>query len=206
MTDYQHINRDAFLAAVVRTIGHGRLREHQIAGFDEIVPEWAIASGMVWSLGSRRQLAYVLATIWHETAFTMQPIAEYGHGHGHAYGEVNHVTGHAYYGRGYVQLTWLRNYRDFSPLVGCDLVHDPDAALEPAIAARIAVLGMLNGMFTGRRLRDFITDNRCNFLEARTIINGHDRAAIIAMYASHFDAALETAEAAMPAPTPPATA
>ena len=57
--------------------------------------------------GRRRQLpeaGYVLATAFHETAETMQPIAEYGHGKGHPYGAVDQ-TGKAPYGRRFVRLT-----------------------------------------------------------------------------------------------------
>ncbi|TOE35570.1 hypothetical protein CGJ43_25525, partial [Vibrio parahaemolyticus] len=55
-------------------------------------------------------LAYVLATTYHETGHTMKPIEEWGKGQGRPYGEPDPETGQTYYGRGYVQLTWLANY------------------------------------------------------------------------------------------------
>ena len=61
-----------------------------------------------------RQIAYVLATILHETAATFLPIEEYGKGKGRVYGKKDPVTGHAYFGRGLVQLTWKKNYQPTS--------------------------------------------------------------------------------------------
>ena len=51
-----------------------------------------------------RWLAYILATDYHETAYTMQPIEEYGKGAGYDYGEPDPVTGEIYFGTGLVQL------------------------------------------------------------------------------------------------------
>ena len=56
-----------------------------------------------------RQRAYVLATAWHETAHTFQPVREIGQGRGRPYGKPGHL-GQIPYGRGYVQLTWEANY------------------------------------------------------------------------------------------------
>jgi len=46
--------------------------------------------------------------------------------------------GSGYYGRGYIQLTWERNYRAMGEALGLDLVKEPALALTPSIAARIA--------------------------------------------------------------------
>jgi murein DD-endopeptidase MepM/ murein hydrolase activator NlpD len=70
----------------------------------------------------QRWAAYMLATVWHETARPQQmgwlptwsPVPEVGKGQGKAYGTPHPVTGHTYYGRGYVQLTWIDNYAKFS--------------------------------------------------------------------------------------------
>lgn len=135
---------------------------------------------------STRDLAYVLATAYHETARTMQPIKEYGKGKGKVYGKVDPITGHAYYGRGLAQLTWLKNYQKAGEELGVDLVNNPDLALDPFIAVRILFQGMIEGWFTGKRLANYPGD----WKNARRIINGTDRAALIAGYAQHFYNAL----------------
>lgn len=45
--------------------------------------------------------------------------------------------GAKYKGRGFIQLTGKDNYRKYGERLGIDLVHDPERALEPEIAARL---------------------------------------------------------------------
>ena len=40
-------------------------------------------------------------------------------------------------GRGFVQITWEKNYQIFGGLIGVDLIEHPEAAMEPGNAARI---------------------------------------------------------------------
>jgi len=135
-----------------------------------------------------RMLAYVLATTYHETAATMQPIAEYGKGAGKSYGKPDPQTGQTYYGRGYVQLTWKENYQrqDTKLSLGGSLVKKADRALEPAIALEVIVGGMIDGDFTGKRLGQFFTDQLTDWYNARTIVNGYDKASTIAGYGEKF--------------------
>ena len=101
--------------------------------------------------------------------------------------------GYRYRGRGLVQITWKRNYQVFGDLLGLDLVAEPELAAEWPVAIRIMVEGMVHGLFTGKRLSDYITGERTDFVGARRIINGLDRAEIIAEYAAGFLALLEEA-------------
>lgn len=131
--------------------------------------------------------AYVLATIKHETAGTYRPIKEFGLGKGHSYGAIDLANGQAYYGRGYVQLTWKSNYEKFGKLLNIDLVNNPDLALTPDTAYDIIVIGMTQGLFTGKKLSDYITANSVDFVDCRRIINGMDKAQLIAGYATDFN-------------------
>lgn len=158
------------------------------------LPDWQkrpidllIAEGRVRGR-SDRDIAYVLATAHHETS-RFRRMEEYGRGRGKAYGNIVWLfdgKGVTYHGRGYVQITWLENYARMSMIVGRNLVSNPDLAAEHDIAAKIIWEGMIRGTFTGRSLADF-TDFRL----ARQIVNGMDRAELIAGYAESFLDALK---------------
>jgi hypothetical protein len=152
-------------------------------------------------------LAYMLATAWHETARTMQPIEEYGHGHGRQYGRPVGPYGKIYFGRGFVQLTWLSNYERAAAELGVDLVRFPEKALELGNATLILFASMELGWFTGKKLADYIGPNGADYVNARRIVNGTDLAEKIAGYARGFEAALRKAnygqvEQPSPAPEP----
>lgn len=134
----------------------------------------------------RNQLAYLLATAYHETAHTMKPVREYG---GETY--LRSKKYYPYVGMGYVQLTWLANYEKASKKLGVDFVSNPKLLLEPRYSAEIIVIGMKEGWFTGKKLSDYITLKRSDFTGARRIVNGTDRAALIAGYARSYDGLLK---------------
>lgn len=153
-------------------------------------------------------VAYALATTWHETAATMQPVKEYG-GSGYfkrmydpegtrpnvarVLGNTMPGDGVKYAGRGYVQLTGRTNYKRAGEAVGYPLLANPDLAMRADIAAEILRAGMIEGWFTGRKFATALPDaiaSREQFTKARRIINGVDRADKIAGYAVDFQAAL----------------
>lgn len=139
-------------------------------------------------------IAYCLASVHHETNQTFLPLREYGKGKGKPYGSNIDIDGsryhgldHIYYGRGYIQITWLSNYIKLGKLLGIDLVNDPDLALDPVVAAKILVVGCLRGIFTGKSLSDYIkTGKRLEFIRARRVVNGNDKSELIATYAEKF--------------------
>lgn len=139
--------------------------------------------------------AYALATAFHETAGTMQPIREYGRGKGRKYG-VAGKHGQVAYGRGYVQLTWDYNYAkaDKELALAGKLTGNYDLALDHCIAGKIMARGMAGGWFTSHKLADFLSTSgpgtRAQFKEARRIINGVDKADLIAGYAVAIQSAL----------------
>jgi putative chitinase len=180
------MDRKGFFDSVRNGPFPGALNQKQVDGMNAILDEWDKRE-----LTELSWLAYMLATAYHETAHTMQPIAEFGHGKGHKYGEP--VNGKIYYGRGYVQLTWDFNYKKMGTLLGVDLLDDPDLAMQPDIAAAILFEGMIRGSFTGKKLSDFLGNGKRDFFNARTIVNGHDRAQDIAGYANKFFDAVNAA-------------
>lgn len=151
----------------------------------------------------RNQTAYVLSTAYWETARKMKPVRETG---GEAY--LRSKKYYPYVGMGYVQLTWERNYRDWSNRIGVDFVKNPKLLLEPKHAVRILVEGMKLGTFTGKKLSDYITLQKSDFVNARRIVNGTDKASEIAKLAKDYDAALKAEGYGegkpVPAPSSPA--
>lgn len=184
-----------------------------------------------------KHLAYILASALHETGPKLQPIrenlnytsaarirqvwpsrfptaasaapfvrnpsklADKVYGDRADLGNTKPGDGSRFMGRGYIQITGRANYRKFG------LEASPDDALEPATALRIMFEGMERGLFTGKRLSDYI-NGKADYYNARAIVNADKAAngASIATKAKAFQAALEAAgytrQAAQPLPTP----
>lgn len=140
--------------------------------------------------------AYGLATAWWETNKTMQPVEEAYYLGDKAAAYRKGLRYYPWHGRGYVQLTWEKNFRWADEECGLcgKLLADPALAMQPEIAAQILVKGMEQGAFTGKRLADYLPLSGSAGLDAyksaRRIINGTDRAQDIAKIALTFDAAL----------------
>ena len=82
-----------------------------------------------------------------------------------------------------MQLTWKFNYKRYGEILGIDLVGNPDRAMEPAIACFILVHGFVHGVFTGKKLTDYIRPGKTDLINSRRCINGTDKAAKIATIA-----------------------
>jgi putative chitinase len=181
------IQRKYFFDSVRDSLFGGSLNQSQVEGLNTLL-DYAELHGV-----DDRHLAYILATAGLETGWTMQPIAEWGKGAGHSYGEPDPQTGQTYYGRGYVQLTHKSNYEKQDEKLGLKgrLVQNADLALDPEIAKKILFGGMRDGDFTSHCLDDHIickdpTTDTTDFYNARKIVNGLDRAQDIKNYAVKF--------------------
>ncbi len=126
----------------------------------------------------KTQIAYVLATVEHETNNTFKPVRE-------AYWltekwRKRNLKYYPWYGRGYVQLTWDFNYLRYQEILGISLLKEPDRAMEPAIACFILVHGFKHGVFTGKKITNYITKGQTDMIGARRCINGTDKSAKVA--------------------------
>lgn len=192
----------------------GKLTQRQVDGMNAILDAWEESR-----LSDLRFLAYILATAFHETGARMVPVREgFATSDAAARKAVNRLAerrgpesavakyakptgpwGHVYYGRGHVQLTWHENYVRMGNILDLPLSEHPDLALDPRISAKILIEGMTRGVsgrgdFTGEALSDFFNETKDDPVGARKIVNGADKAALIAGYYTAFLAALEEAQ------------
>ena len=168
-------------------------------------------------------VAYVLATVYHETGRTFEPVKEKG-GHdyfikryggqtkvGKSLGNDTPEEGAIYAGRGYAQDTGETNYERDEKVIRSEYpgvverfekrtgkrfdltvgdqpgdASDPDNLLDPQIAYCVMSVSMRKGLYTGVGLPKFINRLKCDFVNARKIVNGLDCAQKIAGYAMKF--------------------
>lgn len=191
MTEMARFDPARFFATVRDPSRCGPLKVPQVEGFTAVLSAIA-GSPLAFA-------AYELATAWHETNRTMQPVRE-------AYWlsedwRETHLRYWPHYGRGYVQLTWNFNYRKAQDVLAEaglirpeELMVNLDLAMRADIAALIMRRGMEEGWFTGVKLSDVLPSKgvatRKQYMNARTIINGHDKADLIEDYAQWFERGL----------------
>jgi predicted chitinase len=166
----------AEISAFVNSLSEGRDYTTR-AGTVAAIESECIRQG----IGLKTQIAYVLATVEWETADTFKPVRE-AYWKSEAWRKRN-LRYFPWYGRGYCQLTWDYNYRRYQEILGIPLVANPDRAMEPAIACFILVHGFKHGVFTGKKITDYITKGKTDYIGARRCINGTDKAAKIAAIA-----------------------
>lgn len=216
------MNNATFFASVRASLFDGRLAQTQVDGITALLEacsalsvtdarhvSYVLATPMVETGGKMQPITenlnysamglrgtfpkYFSAT--DAEAYTRQPqnIANRAYGNRMGNGPESSGDGWKYRGRGYCQITGRDNYAKFSKLLGIDLVGNPDLALQDDVAAKIIVIGMRDGIFTGKKLSDYFSATVSDFVGARRIINGQDRAVDIANYAKKFLAAIEAA-------------
>lgn len=198
------MNRDNFFNTVKTSLFGGKFTQEQVDGLTTLLDTFE-SSAVI----DERWQAYMLATVFHECNKTMQPIKELG---GIAYfkkmydisgnrpsvakalGNIHRGDGAVYFGRGYVQLTGRTNYERAGKYIGVDLLVHPELALVTENSAKIMVVGMVDGWFTGKKLSSYFTGNVTDWVNARKIINGTDKAQLIASYAQKFYVAITSSK------------
>jgi len=119
--------------------------------------------------------------------------AVYGHHPAQAYVQAA-GTEHAYYGRGYCQLTWWDNYAASGARIGMglELLFDPAKALEPEVAYKVMSDGLVHGhgFANGHKLQQYFFGGHTDYVRARAMVNGTDHASDIAGIARLYEGAL----------------
>ncbi len=188
------MNLTTFFAYVRRAPFGGRLTQAQIDGMTAILKEWDKRGLM-----DKRWLAYILATAFHETGNRMQPVREtFASSDGQAIKSLESAWQKGklpwvktpywrdgYFGRGLVQITHKANYDKFG--------ISKNDALKLDVSVRVIFDGMVDGMFTGKKLIDYFSTKKDDPEGARKIVNGTDKKALIASYHKKFLDALEAA-------------
>jgi putative chitinase len=213
------LKKPLFFAAARAALFEGKLAQDQVDSLEAILTKCQ-AEGV----HDLRQVAYVLATAYHEVGPALQPKREnlnysaagllrtwpsrFSETMAKAYarqpekianlvyanrmGNGNEASGDGwrYRGRDFCQTTGKDNYKRAGLHAKVDLVAFPDRIMEPAIAACNLVCGMRDGWFTGRKLSHYIHGPVTDWVGARRIINGVDKAQHIANHAKKFYDAL----------------
>ncbi len=169
-----------FFDLVRESLFDGKLRGSQIIGIKNIAN-----SCIKYGVKDKRQIAYILATVFHETAKKMQPVKEFG---SDTY--LMSKAYYPYYGRDLCQTTWKVNYEKVKNFSGIDVVANPDLIGQMPLAADVAVVFMKNGWYTTKKLSMYFNEEIEDAVNARRIINGKDKAELIAVYYNKFLTAL----------------
>lgn len=182
------INKENFCTKVIANLFNGSLSEKQQSGLCCIIDEWDKQDN-----SDIRQLAYVLATIYHETDRKMQPVQEayYLKDKAKIEAYLKSKSYYPYYGRDITHTTWVYNYQKVKDFTGIDVVTNPDLIGQMPLAAEVAITFMLKGWYTGKKLSDYFNDTKEDALNARRIINGLDCAEKVLAYYHNFLNALK---------------
>lgn len=225
------MDRAAFFAAARAKPFGGSLSQSAVDGCDAILDAWEtygdgdanklayvlatafhetgatmapVVENLNYSAAGLRSTFPSYFTAAQATAYARQPEKIANRAYANRIGNGSEASGDGWRhrGRGYAQLTGRANYADWAKRTGLDLIGNPDLARDPLVAARILVQGSMLGTFTGKKLGDYIGGSKVDFTNARRVINGTDKAAVIAGYAESFAAAIRAATKAIPTPEP----
>jgi putative chitinase len=190
-------DRKHFYDTVRKNLFRGTLTQAQVDGMNYLLQIWERHFEEANPRDGTKWLAYALATFFHETAERMEPIEEYGKGSGKSYGKPAGPHNQCYYGRGYVQLTWETNYKNGQQFlmdrygVKCNIYPKASEALIHEVSALVSYDGMIYGWFTGVGLPKYFNATVEDPVNARRIVNGTDKADMIAGYYWKFKPALK---------------
>lgn len=208
------IERTTFFSYARRAPFGGSLTQQQVDGMNDILSFW----NEKYRDFDIRWLAYYMATVFHETSARMVPVregsnakrmatdaqavaaAKYVYQKGYTrirYFDVGRY-GYVPYGRGRVQVTLDDNYAFVAKKTGADPRALDKKLLESRFDLEVSMRGTFEGWWTrGRhKMIDYFSDHTDDPEGARRIVNGTDKAKLIAGYYRNFLGALEAAHAA----------
>ncbi len=178
------MNRKLFFDNIRKSIFNGKLSVPQASNIEIILDTWE----RLLKNADYRWIANSLAQIYHETGSRMEPVREtFAKSDSVVKSRLERawITGQlswvkepywrdGWYGRGHIQVTHKENYRKMQTRTGYLFLEKPGLMLEPAISAEVAVIGMCEGLFTGKKLSDYFSESTDLPEDSRRIINGKD--------------------------------
>lgn len=171
----------------------GNLSREQFIGLTELYDAM-----LKYNIINLHHKANILSQVFHETGRQMFPVKETvmphhktrnpsdeevkrrlerAWGRGQLPWVKKRYWANGWFGRGMMQITHKRNYEKLGKALGIDLVSNPDKTLEPKTAAAIAVIGMRDGLFTGKKLANYAYPDALYAQpnkHPRRIVNGKD--------------------------------
>jgi len=179
----------------------GSLDQSQVDGLNEILD--CVRADDKW-FTDLRYVASFLGNVTIETAHHFKPIREFGGKtyfnqyepgtpKGHALGNTEDGDGYFFRGAGYEQVTGRKNFTLAAQLCGIDCVTNPELLLIPKNSYTVCARFSIEGLFTGRRLTQYITAKTTDYLNSRRVINGLNRAGEISHLSKDFELTLKDA-------------
>ncbi len=140
-----------------------------------------------------QQMAYVAATVHHETGATYGTFKEQRQVATDTprRKEVKRLQDRywntGYYGRGPVQLTWKAEYEWAEKATGRPLLSDPDLLLRDLpLGYEVTIKTMTDPSINGKCMNDYLNENKTDYVDCRRVVNILDQAQKIAGYAEKF--------------------
>lgn len=178
------MTRQSFFDKIRRTLFNGKLSQPQVTNIEILLDTWQ----KLVPNADKRWVANSLAQIFHETGGRMEPVREtFAKSDAVAKSRLERawLTGQlswvkepywrdGWYGRGHIQLTHRANYLKMEKRTGYKLTENPDLMLDYKISAEVSLTGMIEGLFTGRKLSDYFNSETDSPINARRIVNGAD--------------------------------
>jgi putative chitinase len=178
------VNREAFFTQVRSTVFHNRMSQDQVDNLNILLDTWEA----LLPNADPRWIANSMAQNYQETGGRMAPVREtFAESDRQAMDRLERAWragklpwvrkpywNDGWFGRGDIQLSHLPNYAKMEKRTGHPLVARPSLMLDPKISKEVMVIGMVEGLFTGRRLADYFNDTTDDPPNARRIVNGPD--------------------------------
>jgi hypothetical protein len=167
---------DALPVAPLFSGAHYRLSEPPSALNAPAVWVWEMACDLLIGecirqrLDMREQVAYVIASVAHETQQSFVPSTRAMLQRRTESSGWEYDSRARYCGRGFIPLIGKENYSLYDSILEMDLMNYPDIVNIPSVSAFIAVHGLKTGIFTGHRITEFINPDSVDFRWARRCV------------------------------------
>lgn len=209
------LNRKTFFAYARKAPFGGRLSQVQVENMNHILDIWERGYAGT-PQGDIRRLAYYLASVFHETSAWMAPVREGTNSRrmatdAQAIAAARQVYDKGYttikyygvgkygfvpYGRGPIQVTLDDNYKYVADRIGEPVEDVPALLLSNDVGHEIAMEGTYHGWWTRgkHKLSTYFNATKEDPVGARRVVNGQDKAKLIAGYYQNFKDALQKAQ------------